>query len=233
MHKRPRILTLDLDDTLWDVAEVIGRAEKKLAQWFREHHPEFANSYNANDVQRIRRQVIADCADRAHDLRFLRQTVYERLASRISYSTNFIDDATTEFDRWRNTVTLFDDARPALERLALKFPLYALTNGNADINAIGIGEYFEGSISSVLAGAAKPDPKIFQYALEMTGAKAADVIHIGDDPELDIEGAAKAGFRSAWIDRKAESWPEALAKPDFRATDMSDFADQLLAVVPS
>ncbi len=233
MHSRPRILTLDLDDTLWDVAAVIGRAEEKLAQWFRAHHPVFADSFDATDVQRIRRQVIKDCADRAHDLRFLRQTVYQRLAKRISYSTNFIDDATAEFDRWRNTVTLFDDARPALERLAQHFPLYALTNGNADIHAIGIGEYFQGSISSVMAGAAKPHPKIFQCALEMAGVEAADVIHIGDDPELDVEGAAKAGFRSAWIDRKSESWPDALAKPDFRATDMGDFTDQLLGAVAS
>lgn len=228
MNRRPKILTLDLDDTLWDVASVIGRAEKKLAQWFREHHPVFADSYDAKDVLRIRRQVIVDCADRAHDLRFLRKTVYERMAKRISYPTDFIDEASLEFDRWRNTVTLFDDARPALERLAQHYPLYALTNGNADIDLIGIGEYFAGSINSVAAGAAKPHPRIFQHALETAGVQAEDVIHIGDDPELDVGGAARAGLRSAWIDRKSDAWPISLAPPDYRAVSLGDFADQLL-----
>jgi FMN phosphatase YigB (HAD superfamily) len=48
----------------------------------------------------------------------------------------------------RNRVTLFDDALPALEFLAARYPLVSLSNGNADVNRVGLGAYFQAAITA-------------------------------------------------------------------------------------
>jgi FMN hydrolase / 5-amino-6-(5-phospho-D-ribitylamino)uracil phosphatase len=61
-------------------------------------------------------------------------------------------------------VELYDDVRPALAFLAARFPTVALTNGNADVHRVGLGEFFVGSFSAQAFGVGKPDVRIFHAA---------------------------------------------------------------------
>ncbi len=54
---------------------------------------------------------------------------------------------------------------------------------------------------SAVFGAAKPDPKIFQAALEKANVKAEESVHVGDSLEDDVRGAHQAGIRAIWLDR--------------------------------
>ena len=61
--------------------------------------------------------------------------------------------------------------------------------------------YFDAVVSSAVVGYRKPDPVIFELACEQLGVKAARVLHVGDRPDADGEGAVAAGIRPLIIDR--------------------------------
>ena len=121
----------------------------------------------------------------------------------------------------RQQVILFDDALPALQALSARYPVVALSNGNADVHRIGIGQHFHAAISAAQIGVGKPDRRIFTAAAQAAGVPENAVLHIGDDAHLDGAGALAAGMQLAWINRTAEPWPEAIdGQPHAVAQDM-------------
>jgi putative hydrolase of the HAD superfamily len=123
------------------------------------------------------------------------------------------DEAFEVFYAERNRVKLYDDVEASLQRLSKRYRLFALSNGNADLKRCGIAHWFEGHITAITAGAAKPDVRIFTRLLDEAGVEAAQVLHIGDDPHIDVAGAARAGMQAAWLNRDAKPWPAHLAPP--------------------
>jgi 2-haloalkanoic acid dehalogenase type II len=211
---RIRAITLDLDDTLWAIEPVIVRAEKKLWQHLTEEYPRIANKFSAEDMHKIRLSVMEEFADYWHDFRFLRKKVLERIALTAGYDTDLVEPAFDVFDRARNDVDLFPDVLPHLENLAENFPLVALTNGNANLDTIGIGHLFHDVVAASDVGVAKPAKSIFDIAVARTGFSASEILHVGDHPETDIDGAREAGLRTAWMNRFETDWPEHLPQPD-------------------
>ena len=69
----------------------------------------------------------------------------------------------------RNQVVFYDGALEVLQNLSQRYRLFALTNGNANIDRVGIGGYFEGAVSSADVGASKPDLKMFHAVLNRAG----------------------------------------------------------------
>jgi putative hydrolase of the HAD superfamily len=128
----------------------------------------------------------------------------------------------------RNDVEVFADVRPALERLRLKYRLLALTNGNADLVAIGLDGFFETCLSARDAGVAKPDRRIFAALLQRVGLAPGQVAYVGDDPVVDVEGARRAGLGAVWMDRFARPWPMDLEPPAHHVRDFDELAGLLL-----
>ena len=94
---------------------------------------------------------------------------------------------------------LVEGAREILEYLKERYPLYLLTNGFNEVQFTkirnsGLEPYFEKVITSEMAGALKPHPAFFEYALRETGSTAGSSVMIGDDAITDIEGASAAGI---------------------------------------
>jgi putative hydrolase of the HAD superfamily len=67
--------------------------------------------------------------------------------------------------------------------------------------ALGIRCFFDGLMTPGQAGAVKPDPKIFQSALNALGVTASQAVHVGDSMKSDVEGAKAAGITPILIDR--------------------------------
>ncbi len=103
--------------------------------------------------------------------------------------------------------------RPALIRLRARYRLFALSNGNADLERCGIADLFAGHVTARAAGFAKPDARIFARLADMAGVEPARVLHIGDDPSADVVGATQAGMQAVWLNRGAREWPEGFAAP--------------------
>jgi len=225
---RIRAISLDLDDTLWDVAPVIRRAEAALWAWLAEHYPRVPERYTPAAAADIRQAVLGEFPDRGHDLSFLRKAVLGRMAVAAGYAEDLADRAFEVFDRERNRVELYPDVVPALRRLSGRYTLIALTNGNASLERIGIRELFADVVTAVDAGAAKPARPMFDAAVGRAGVGPDEMLHVGDHPEFDIVGAAEAGLRTAWMNRHAQDWPGHLPGPDVVVRDVNELA-QLLA----
>ena len=222
-----RTITLDLDDTLWAIHPVIARAEQQLYEWFGERFPRIVEQFSIPDIREMRNQVIKENPTRAYDLTFLRRVVIERLGQESGYDNLPVDEAFDVFDEVRNDPELFPDVRPALASLKQRFTLVAVTNGNADLEKIGISDLFHDFVSASMAGAAKPDRRIFDMAVRAGGAPGSKTLHVGDHPEFDVQGARDAGLRTVWINRDSVDWPDELDAPDRVVNDLREL-DRIL-----
>lgn len=200
-HAAPRAITLDLDDTLWPVAPTLVAAEAELAQWLATHAPGAAACLSAEFRAATRKALLAQHPERAHDLTFLRRESI-RVALRSAGEAEGLAEAAFDvFLAARQKVNCFDDVLPVLRRWSARYRLIALTNGNADVQRVGLGQFFHGSVDAASIGCAKPDPRIFARACELAGVPAHQVLHVGDDPQLDVLGAQAAGLQAAWLRR--------------------------------
>lgn len=225
---RIRALTLDLDDTLWPVLPALERADQELDAYLRQHHPDVARAWPIPAMRALRAQVAQERVDLAHDF-----TAQRHLTMQRAFAACGMDDAPLDvlwdiYFTARNSVELYADSLPALQRITATHPVASLTNGNADLDMIGIRAHFAHHVCARDSGVAKPDPRIFVLAAERLGVAPEEILHVGDDPVLDVVGARDAGLRTAWINRSRAPWPEALGTPpDLDLADMAALADWL------
>src|SRR5215469_11533034 len=223
-------ITLDLDDTLWPIAPVIARAEERLDAWLKVHCPRAAAAYPVAAMRELRERVAAENPHLSHDFTAQRCLSLRHALIPHGYGEAHVDAAFAEYYAARNEVECYADALPALERLAARYPLVSLSNGNADLRRIGMDHFFRFSISARECGVGKPAPAIFHAACEGLNLPARAVLHVGDDAELDVAGAHAAGLRSAWINRHGAAWMGA-APPHIAVRNLHELADRLLQPV--
>jgi len=219
-----RAICLDLDDTLWDLGPVIEQAERALQLWFARHWPRVSERYSIPAIRVLRQQVAARFPGQAHDVGALRRATYVELAEACGYPGSLGDEAFAVFQQARNRVMPYADVRPALRRLARRFPLVALTNGNADLAAIGLQQHFSAVLGAAGLGVAKPDPRAFRAVCERLGLQPADIVHAGDHPQHDVAGARAAGMTAVWVDRGQHAWPGGLPPARHVVHDLAELA---------
>ncbi|HUY83353.1 MAG TPA: HAD family hydrolase, partial [Steroidobacteraceae bacterium] len=151
------------------MAPAIEAAERELWAWLRERHPRAAGAGGIESLRAMRSAVAARFPELAHDLTFLRRHALAQLLEAAGYEAAAADRAFEVFYAARNRVACYADVRPALARLAVRGPLYALSNGNADLALCGIAAYFAGHVSARSVGAAKPDRRMFAALAERAG----------------------------------------------------------------
>jgi len=221
-------VTIDLDDTLWPVLPALERADRDLDDYLRLHYPEVARTWPIPQLRALRAQVAAERIDLAHDFTAQRYITLQRAFDACGVSEAPLDALWEVFAAARNSVELYPDALPALERLRGTWPVASLTNGNADLERIGLHLHFAHRICARDVGVAKPDARIFLAAAERLGIAPENILHVGDDPELDVVGARDAGLRTAWINRAGHPWPGALgAAPDLDVRDLAGLVEWL------
>ncbi len=220
-------ITLDLDDTLWPIAPVIDLAEAALQRYLLQHAPLAAQRWPLAAMRELRERVAADNPHLAHDFTAQRRLSLQHALSDVGADLALLEPCFDAFIDARHQVTLYADTEAALLRMRGVRPLAALTNGNADVARIGIGEHFQFAISAREHGAAKPDASIFHAACERFKLPPAAVLHVGDDPHMDVHGAARAGMRSCWINRTRAVWPADLPPADIEVSDLHQLADWL------
>lgn len=227
--KHIRAICFDLDNTLWDVFPVIERAEKVTQAWLAERHPALIEKMTLESIRAMRDRIALEYPHMSHDFTFLRKQSLREHARLAGLPESVADEAFAVFYRARNEVVLYADVTPALNRMRLRRRLVSMTNGNADLEAIGLKAYFEFHIAARDAGALKPDARIFRATLERLGLDAAEVLHVGDDPSADIEGARAVGMTPVWVDRIGAVWPAELEPPAHRVRDLTELAELLEA----
>jgi HAD superfamily hydrolase (TIGR01549 family) len=201
-----KALSFDLDDTLYNNKPVISKAYQRLYSFLKDNYPKFADIYtfdsfveSAITVRQNHQQI--------SDLNAIRRIHIKTILTTAGYTVNtsMEDEAFEVFWLARQDVRLFPEVNEVLTTLAKRFPLVAITNGNACIKMMALEQFFQFSVSPLDTGEAKPHPSMFLYATDKLAIQPQELLHIGDTIEIDIVGAHQAGCRSIWFNPKQES----------------------------
>jgi HAD superfamily hydrolase (TIGR01549 family) len=201
----PKAVLFDLDDTLWPIAPVIAQAELALHGWLQQHAPRVAANFSIDALRRAR-QALLEQEPRFHlDLGALRRAGLLAAFAHAGEDSAKVELAMEHFFAARNAVAPYDDVLPGLEQLSQLVLVGSISNGNADLRAIGMSHHFKVSIAAHQLGCAKPDAAIFLAACEQLGVAPRDAVYVGDDVLLDVRGAQQAGLRAVWLNRTGSS----------------------------
>ncbi len=197
----PKAILFDLDDTLWPIAPVIIQAEETLHAWLATHAPRVAQRFTIEMLRQARLTLLARKPEFQYDLGALRRAGLVDAFAAAGEDGAKVEQAMTEFFAARNAVIPFDDVLPGLLRLKGRVLVGSISNGNADLQTIGLSNHFKISIAAHQLGCAKPDAAIFHAACDKLGVAPQDAVYVGDDVLLDVQGAQRAGMRAVWMNR--------------------------------
>jgi putative hydrolase of the HAD superfamily len=143
----------------------------------------------------------------AAEVRTLREHSAQVLGAALGESADGLGgDALTETLLAALHFSVFDDAPGALrEARSREWRVVVVSNWDASLSEVlarlGLGPLLDEVVTSAGAGASKPDPAIFRYALELAACRPAAAVHVGDSLDGDVGGARAAGIEPVWLNR--------------------------------
>jgi HAD superfamily hydrolase (TIGR01549 family) len=224
----PRAILFDLDDTLWPIGPVITRAEQLVHDWLTANVPRVAARFSIDELRAARMALLKAQPDYHLDLGALRRAGLEAAFAEVGEEAVSVDQAMQVYYQARNTVELYEDVLPALQEIGALAVIGTISNGNADLQTIGLAHHFSFSLSAQAHGAAKPDPAIFLAACAALDVAPQDTVYVGDDILLDVQGAQRAGLRAVWLNRSGSTVHlEHGVVPDAICRDFAELLDWL------
>ncbi len=220
-------IVFDLDNTLWDVFPTIERAELNNYRFIRERYPKVTRRYSIDDIRQIREEIYWSRTDIQHDLTEVRRQTLIQIFQECCYPSSSVEEVLNRFLVDRNRVELYSDVVPALTALSSIYPLVSFSDGNSDLDQIGIGQFFVGAVYSACVGRSKPHSVGFLKACELANSVPSRTLHIGDHPHKDIFGAKSVGMKTMLIERNGETWDNDY-EPDYRVNTLAETVDLLV-----
>jgi YjjG family noncanonical pyrimidine nucleotidase len=207
-----RHLFFDLDHTLWDFDR---NSAESIAELYDTHRLADRGVPSADAFAEqfiiINKQLWADY-DRdliAHE--YIREHRFPLVMNALGLTdTTGCAELNTDYLRLLpRKAHLTDAARDILEYLHGRYRMHIITNGFAEIQAVkmasaDIAHFFEHVVTTTAADAKKPDPRIFEYALTVSGATVSESLMLGDNYEADILGAKAVGLDTVFYNPKGE-----------------------------
>lgn len=200
---RPKAVLFDLDDTLWPLAPVLVEAEATLHAWLGQNAPRVSAQFSIDALREQRLALALEQPELRRDVGAWRRAGLLQAFAVAGEDPGKVEAAMAHFLRARSTVTFYDDVLPGLQRLQQSLLLGTITNGNADLEVVGLAGHFKVSLAAGPFGRAKPDPAIFHAACEALAVLPYEAVYVGDDLLLDVKGAQDAGLRAVWLNRHA------------------------------
>lgn len=228
-HLKPiKAMTFDLDDTLYDNWPIIRTLEARMVEWLHHHHPISATvplSWWQSHKQRL-----AECDPwLPNDVTQWRFQQIESGLVRLGYDEQQAHSAASsaieEVLRLRSDFSVPEETHRVLTRLAAQMPLVAITNGNVDVERIGLSAYFTLTLKAGPDGYAKPHGEMFRKAAQYLALDAGSILHVGDHLNTDVQGAKASGFQACWFNDTAISPRQARharVLPDVEINQLSD-----------
>ena len=223
-----KVVSFDLDDTLWDCEPAIIRAERVLHQWLTENTPKIAERYDVDALRAHRMSFNAKFPELTCDVTALRKASLAALMDEVNYPVEYAEIAFSTFYRARSEVDLYHDAISVLESLKQGYSLTALTNGNADLDIAGVNHLFDDVQRASVSLAPKPAPDMFHVTADNLAVRPHEILHIGDNPETDVGGSHNAGTMSVWFNQRNDTWPDHLQPADIEISGLGE----LVTILP-
>ncbi|PLK58642.1 flavin mononucleotide phosphatase [Candidatus Palibaumannia cicadellinicola] len=200
-----RALTFDLDDTLYDNKIVINRTEQESIIFLQHYHPAL-QGLQLEEYQRLRSELREREPDIYHDITYWRWRSIELVMRNAGLSESEARagaNATMKIvTYWRSQIDVSSTPHNMLAALSSRWPLVAITNGNADPTACGLADYFRYILRAGRDGRAKPYQDMYQSAAQLLQLPLRNILHVGDDLESDINGAIRCGMQACWINNQ-------------------------------
>lgn len=195
-------LTFDLDDTLYDNRPVIRRtAEEVLA--FVQNYDRRLNAFTHADFEQCRQTLLRSEPEIYHDVTEWRRRGVELAMLNAGLSTAQAREgavgAMESFAQWRSRIDIPQETHDTLAKLAEKWPLAAITNGNAEPHLFGLDQYFTFILRAGPDGRSKPYADMYHLAAEKLNLPLEQILHVGDDLTTDVGGAVSCGMQACWI----------------------------------
>jgi putative hydrolase of the HAD superfamily len=223
-----KLITFDLDDTLWDNIVVIKEAVKQCYGWLLENYPKLADHYDIDGLNALNHLFHKEWPEFKHQLSRARIIGMEVALEQAGYSRYEIvtgaEEAFEIFSQWRRRVVYYPGVIETLKYLDEHYTLAALTNGNITMEALRIDRFFDFVLKGEDLNSSKPDPLMYQMAMKMAGATSEEMLHVGDNPENDILAAKKLGILTVWFNPQNETWEHDLS-PDYIITSIPELKD--------
>ena len=225
-------LFIDLDDTVWSFSENACDTFREMYDRYRfdRYFTSFEEFYT---IYKKRNKELWD--DYAHQKVTKEQLNDERFAFPLLQKG--VDDfelvKAYRGDFFKEIVLkkkVMPHTHEALTYLAGKYNLYILSNGFRELQetkmrSAGVEGYFKQVILSEDIGVHKPYPAIFEYAMKETGSLPENSMMIGDNWEVDVEGAKNVGMKEVFYN--ALHWKEFPFEPYFVLNDWNEVMDRL------
>lgn len=211
-----RCVAFDLDDTLWSMVETIHAAHNAMADRMVVICPSMATKYGSTAAFRELSDLVKqEHPSKASDFTFVRKEAL-RIACdefKVDNCNSAVDACFDAFFIQRNKPSFFHGAVDTLKELRQRgFRLGAVTDGNADVFSIPeLDGMFEFAVTAGQVGVAKPDPRIFERALELASVHPSEMLYVGDNFGKDVQGPAALGIQSVWVHN-----PNLLLNPLFK-----------------
>ena len=217
MNKKIKMITFDLDDTLWDNRPTIIKAEIDTRKWIEDKVGKVEWG-DFNDFLELREELIKEDKSIAWDISKLRKEIFRKKLSHVNpikLRNEIVESAFDIFISKRHEIVFFDGVEECIADLSKKYLLGILTNGNADIYKFDIGKYFKFSISSLEARDSKPNRSHFDMALaQVNDITFENMLHIGDHQINDMYAADNLGIDCLWFNNNHDEWEQNFKKPD-------------------
>lgn len=207
MPKIYKYLFFDLDHTLWDFERNAEETKREMFDRFQlkslgiESYEVFREKYVGINIGLW--ALYREGKIEKHELNFRR---FFNTIEQFGISDRQLgsDMAAFFIEGISSKTYLYPYTRELLAYLFPKYKLYIITNGfeevqYAKLDRSDLRKYFTQIITSEAANSKKPDPGIFKYALLHTGAALNESLMIGDDLEVDIEGARNFGMDQLFV----------------------------------
>ena len=164
-----KIITFDLDDTLWPIRPVIERAETKTYRWLTENAPQITDQFSQSDMLAFKLALMRKDSSLRHRISDMRRNGYRELALASGYTLGEASELAAQafetFIELRQQVNCYPGRGAKLEELAKNYMLGALTNGNANLKKIPIGRHFDFSISVISFSISSSGTMVFNISI--------------------------------------------------------------------
>lgn len=199
------LISFDLDDTLYDNNPIIAKAELEFAKFLQEKYKLKSECSSLAFWQHYKQEAILQDEALKDDVGLARRhgikiaLKSQNILINDEESQSLVD--TFIFMRSKN-IYVSDKVKLLLKKLSLKYKLIAISNGNVDIDLIGIKDYFLYDLRPCYKqNKRKPYNDLFTKALDIFNLKPHELLHVGDEPYTDVLGSIYANCQCAYLKR--------------------------------
>ena len=221
-----KVMSFDLDDTLYDNSEVIRLAELNCVDFLR--NSSHINQLDLDYWHSWKHQIERNDPILCEDVTAWRMATIQAMLQFHDKNTVEIEeicrDAMDYFLQWRHKIDVPQQSFEVLNLLQSKYKLAALTNGNVVPERIGFSQ-FALTLWGGKNGRAKPHCDLFHQAAKYFRVEPHEILHIGDNLTSDVQGAIQAGCQAVWLNLSEKTFAqfeEASVLPTVEISVLSD-----------